>query len=793
MDKNSHPSNNFDFLRIFAASLVLYSHHYALSGLPTSGLLGMYTWGGVAVLIFFSISGYLVAQSWFADPHIGRFFLRRILRIWPALTFIVIFCTFILGPSVTTLSMQDYFGHPETLGYLKLLYMETRFTLPGVFQNNPALPTVNGSLWTIPYEVICYILLGSLGFIGLLNSKKSLLAIAAAYLIWYAFKRLPTSAADIHAKQEFIAFFLSGSALYALQDIWSKHKKKILLALCTAAIILIYLKLKFLAVLLILPYMAIFLGTSSTPFLRNFGRWGDPSYGIYLFAFPVQQTILSFASHSLNFYTSLLISFVITIAFAYLSWHAIEKQALKFKPSRSNGEFFSFKKPYSRYRFFFCLWAGIALIYLLWLVSFWPGVIGPDSYAVMLESETQREFQSGKPIFWFLFVDFFYSPWRLVEIPIAVQMLTSSIIFTRALTWMAEQNLRKSFKFSLIFIVLAPCLVFYNGSLYSDGIYASTLACMLLEIWICSKKRSIGNISVFIFFVTIPFAIFSRPNGIANFIPLIYLLYLLQGSHRRKLAIIIIGWSALAVAGNIVHRNKHSIGTVFPLAVYETVGFLENRPMGLWEMDKPRITPRSQQALESTGKSIQEVQQFYDHYYWDPLIFRPDGPTLLSMSSSNKKIIIKDFFKYNLWHNFPAFAASRVNIFLYAAFASGGIPGSLGSTQYFLPQTKSRSIPEEYNLPTDSFFQKWLDFSMDYSKIFWTPWLGILLIISTFRKSIIARHKTAIVISGTMLLQLIAVFIFSIAGEYRYLLAFFTAPLALLPIHASLDKQKSST
>ncbi|XJC75792.1 acyltransferase family protein [Delftia tsuruhatensis] len=226
MDKNSHPSNNFDFLRIFAASLVLYSHHYALSGLPTSGLLGMYTWGGVAVLIFFSISGYLVAQSWFADPHIGRFFLRRILRIWPALTFIVIFCTFILGPSVTTLSMQDYFGHPETLGYLKLLYMETRFTLPGVFQNNPALPTVNGSLWTIPYEVICYILLGSLGFIGLLNSKKSLLAIAAAYLIWYAFKRLPTSAADIHAKQEFIAFFLSGSALYALQDIWSKHKKK---------------------------------------------------------------------------------------------------------------------------------------------------------------------------------------------------------------------------------------------------------------------------------------------------------------------------------------------------------------------------------------------------------------------------------------------------------------------------------------------------------------------------------------------------------------------------------------
>jgi len=78
--------NNFDFLRIMAATTVLVVHHHALSGLAAPGIAGFVHWATIAVFVFFSISGYLVSQSFFCDPNVWRFCVRRFLRIWPAFT-----------------------------------------------------------------------------------------------------------------------------------------------------------------------------------------------------------------------------------------------------------------------------------------------------------------------------------------------------------------------------------------------------------------------------------------------------------------------------------------------------------------------------------------------------------------------------------------------------------------------------------------------------------------------------------------------------------------------------------
>ncbi|MXN29788.1 MULTISPECIES: hypothetical protein [Delftia] len=423
----------------------------------------------------------------------------------------------------------------------------------------------------------------------------------------------------------------------------------------------------------------------------------------------------------------------------------------------------------------------IAIIYLAWLVACWPGILGQDSLAIMLQVDTQRKFESGKPVFWYMYNLLFYGTTGRTEVPIGVQLLICAIICARILFWMLERQLYKSFAYCLFFVALAPSVVFYASSMYSDGVYAVTLSGMLFEAWRCIRRRQIDSWSAFIFLLTIPFAIFSRPNGIINFIPLLVLGWVLARPQRLRLLAIVIPWCTVMLYGHISFKSNYSIGTIFPVALYETVGFLEHRPMGLWEHNQPRITPKTLEALTSLGSSIEHIQEFYDHYYWDPLVFFPQGPALLSLSKKDRRTIVREFFKYNLWHNFPAFAASRVNIFLYSALANGGFPGPTYN-KIILPQTKSISKPNIHQWVTDKPLLDYFEFSMNHRGIFWAPWVGLILIFMASYRFIKNRNLGDGVVAATYTIQLAAVFIFSIAGEYRYLLAFFTAPLVLLPL-----------
>lgn len=337
MLRNAH-SNNFDFLRLLAAYMVLFSHQFAVTGQAEPDI-SFQKLGRIGVLIFFSISGYLVAQSWKRDPVALRFLARRILRIWPGLIVVVLISALLLGPIVSTLSVKDYFLSSQTWDYLRILQtLTTRMPLPGVFTDNPKL-NVNVSLWTLQYEFRWYLVLLVLGLIGLLRYRSLLLIGFIAFAVFVFAIHDPQHHYHRSPNLPLGAFFLYGVCLNYFRDFWSARPKLILSVLGLMSAILIAFDYQYAALFLVLPALVVFFGSASTPFICRAGRFGDFSYGIYIYGYPVQQTVIMLTGNHLSMWVTLAISTSITVTLAFLSWHLIERPALRLKHyfQRENG------------------------------------------------------------------------------------------------------------------------------------------------------------------------------------------------------------------------------------------------------------------------------------------------------------------------------------------------------------------------------------------------------------------------------------------------------------------------
>ena len=324
-------ANNFDFLRQLAALLVLWSHQHALMGVAERNPLSFQTWGGLGVLMFFCISGYLVTQSWTQDPHALRFTLRRVLRIWPALLLVVLLTIFLLGPVATRLPLADYWASRDTWGYFAVLKLAVNRTLPGVFEGGPYPGAVNGSLWSYPYEVRWYLVLGLLGLVGLLRRRWALplvlLGVAWTSFVVYRAGQVPEHKWGF----ELGAFFLAGAVLFQWRDAWQPRAKAVAVVLGAAALLFAATGWPYAALLCVLPFAIAWIGTAATPFVRQAGRFGDPSYGLYLFAFPIQQLVITSSQGALGFWPALALCVAATYALAYASWHLVERPALGLK------------------------------------------------------------------------------------------------------------------------------------------------------------------------------------------------------------------------------------------------------------------------------------------------------------------------------------------------------------------------------------------------------------------------------------------------------------------------------
>jgi len=332
-------ANNFDALRLGAALMVLAGHAYVLSGRaaaePLAAWTGIGGLGELGVSIFFVISGFLVTMSCERSASTAAYLAKRVLRIAPGLAVSLALTAWLLGPLVTSLAPADYFGRPQTWLYVvrNLLLYPVTYLLPGVFEHNPYPGAVNGSLWTLRLEFTFYLVLPVLARAGRLDRRglTALAAVAAvAYLVLAAVGHPPVLL--IAARNFWL--FAAGAALYAwrgapalARPLWPA------LALVAFVASLPFRPATPLVAPLALPLLVTALALRPLPVLRSTPRLGDLSYGVYIYAFPVQQALMQVLGPDrlgVPAFVGLTLAAVLPIA--ALSWRLVERPALGLKP-----------------------------------------------------------------------------------------------------------------------------------------------------------------------------------------------------------------------------------------------------------------------------------------------------------------------------------------------------------------------------------------------------------------------------------------------------------------------------
>jgi peptidoglycan/LPS O-acetylase OafA/YrhL len=334
--------NNFDFMRVVAATLVVYSHSFPLLGYPGqepfSRWSGYFSGGALGVAIFFVMSGYLVTVSQQNSANVFEFLSKRALRIFPALVVVVLLSLLVLGPLLTTLPLSEYFRHQATREYLWNIALWVHFPLPGVFAELPHRGSVNGSLWTLPIEASMYVGVAALGLAGLLKRQwiPFVLAALVALYVYLPFDPALQKAqlwkiGPLQNCVEFGIYFFAGSAL-CLFDRSVPWRAWIAALLLAAWIASFRTPIGIYCMYAAIPYCTLYVARSNFRPLANFGKYGDFSYGLYIYAFPIQQTLVYLLGRQhLTPMRLFLAAQAIALACAFLSWHLIEKPALRMK------------------------------------------------------------------------------------------------------------------------------------------------------------------------------------------------------------------------------------------------------------------------------------------------------------------------------------------------------------------------------------------------------------------------------------------------------------------------------
>jgi peptidoglycan/LPS O-acetylase OafA/YrhL len=328
-----HATNGFDYLRLGLAVAVVSWHGIMSSyGRPYAAEVYYSPWGTLFALIlpmFFALSGFLVSGSLNRSRTIEGFLTLRALRIVPALAVEVLLCALILGPLLTTRPLGDYFAGQEFAAYFLNIAGIIHFALPGVFEELPRAGIVNLSLWTIPYELECYIAITALTILGLWKRRAFFILVSfGATILW------PVSLVVSGAHSSLLALpgpllviaFLAGVSLYLYRDkIPLTNALAASCALCSVSL-LAHPLTESLAVWPI-AYVTIWLGLSHPPKVPVLMS-GDYSYGVYLFAFPIQQAVMLALPEWREWWVNIGIALPLAFLYAAFSWHCIEKPIL---------------------------------------------------------------------------------------------------------------------------------------------------------------------------------------------------------------------------------------------------------------------------------------------------------------------------------------------------------------------------------------------------------------------------------------------------------------------------------
>jgi peptidoglycan/LPS O-acetylase OafA/YrhL len=328
----------FDHLRIgLSLSILLwhsFSNSYGLSYAETLPAFPVPPLLSALLPMFFGLSGFLVTGSALRTNDVKTFLTFRTLRILPALSTEIMLSALLLGPLLTSLTLKQYFGDPTFYDYFGSLIGRVRFNLPGLFLDNPTPNFVNFALWTVAPEILCYVIMTLLMVSGYYKNARAVLLITLTYaVICIASDSIhpPIRVGEVLPSKSLILSFLVGSVffLFRRRIIYSKVAG---LVSFVSAIALAFAAQRFSAPLLTylsIPayiYVVAVIGLSYMPKIPLLSS-GDYSYGVYIYGFPIQQTIAGFVSEQ-NALTNLAIAFPITLGIAAVSWHLVEKPFL---------------------------------------------------------------------------------------------------------------------------------------------------------------------------------------------------------------------------------------------------------------------------------------------------------------------------------------------------------------------------------------------------------------------------------------------------------------------------------
>jgi peptidoglycan/LPS O-acetylase OafA/YrhL len=328
MDKN-----NFDGVRIGLALIVVFAHLAELTQLSDFKYFEVIFDSNFAVKGFFAISGFLVTKSYLSSHSTLEYAEKRLRRIYPAYTTAIVLCLCI-GLFTTTLNASDFLKSPQTLKYALANLTFLNFiqpTLPGVFETNPA-QALNGALWTIKVEVMLYFCIPALiYFFKRLGSNATTFAIfffSVAWVYFFTFQYSGSKGEEIARQFPGQLYYFALGSLFAVNEKINRNIRVIALV----SLLALFTTNNHFAKLIIDPiaYSSIVIYLSTAAFRSlNLRKYGDISYGIYLYHFPIIQLLIFVGAFKAYVWIGFSATFVITLLTALASWHFVEKKLLK--------------------------------------------------------------------------------------------------------------------------------------------------------------------------------------------------------------------------------------------------------------------------------------------------------------------------------------------------------------------------------------------------------------------------------------------------------------------------------